>query len=49
MVIGYCVRCRTKREMKNARQVKMKNKMLAMKGTCIKCNTGMYKITGKAK
>lgn len=44
---GYCVKCRTKREMANETQVTMKNGKPATKGTCPNCGTGMYRI-GKA-
>jgi Domain of unknown function (DUF5679) len=42
--IGYCVKCKAKKEMKDTQQVIMKNKRTAMKGKCTTCNTGMYKI-----
>lgn len=42
--IGYCVKCKSKKEMKDAQQVTMKNKRSAMKGKCVTCSTGMYKI-----
>jgi len=45
--IGYCVKCKAKSEMKDAKQVKMKNGRPAMKGKCTKCGTGMYKILPK--
>ena len=41
---GYCVKCKAKTEMKDAQKVTMKNGRPAMKGTCPKCGTGMYKI-----
>jgi hypothetical protein len=44
---GYCVKCRSKREMTEAIQVTMKNGRSAMKGKCESCGTGMYKILGK--
>lgn len=47
MTTGYCVKCKAKRSMKDAKKVKMKNGLYAMKGKCSKCGTGMYKITGK--
>lgn len=49
--IAYCVKCREKREMKDAKEVEMKGKggpRRAMKGICTVCNTGMFKILGKA-
>lgn len=44
---GYCVKCKKKQEMKEAKEVTMKNGRKAMKGTCPACGTGMFKITGK--
>jgi hypothetical protein len=41
---AYCVKCKKKQVMKNAKQVKMKNGRPAMKGECPACGTGMYKI-----
>jgi hypothetical protein len=41
---AYCVKCKAKSEMKDAKKVTMKNGRPAMKGTCAKCGTGMYKI-----
>ncbi|MDH5186996.1 MAG: DUF5679 domain-containing protein [candidate division WOR-3 bacterium] len=41
---AYCVKCRGMRDMKNEKEVKMKTGRKAMKGTCVKCGTGMYKI-----
>jgi len=41
---GYCVKCKSKRDMKNAEKVTMKNGRPAMKGSCTVCGTGMYKI-----
>ncbi|MCK4978923.1 MAG: hypothetical protein KAS62_00935 [Candidatus Delongbacteria bacterium] len=42
--MGYCVKCRDKREIKDAKQVKMKNGRPALKGKCSICGTGMYRI-----
>jgi len=50
-VIAYCVKCREKREMKDAKEIQMKGKggpRRAMKGVCAVCGTGMFKILGKA-
>lgn len=41
---GYCVKCKEKREMKDTKEVTMKNGRKAMKGKCVTCGTGMYKI-----
>jgi Zn finger protein HypA/HybF involved in hydrogenase expression len=50
---AYCVKCKAKREMKDAKEITMKGKggkpRLAMKGTCPKCSTGMYRIMGLKK
>ena len=45
---GYCVKCKEKREMKDAAETTMKNGRRAMKGKCPVCDTGMFKIMGKA-
>ena len=44
---AYCMKCRAKREMKNAKAVKMKNGKPATQGVCPKCGTKMFRI-GKA-
>jgi len=44
-----CMKCRTNREMKEAKEVTLKNGMLAMQGHCVHCNTKMFKIVGKKK
>jgi len=44
---GYCVKCKSKKEIQNATQVTMKNGRKAMKGTCPTCGTGMFRILGK--
>jgi hypothetical protein len=41
---AYCVKCHTKREMKNAKSVTMKNGKPATKGVCPVCGTKMYRI-----
>lgn len=50
-VMGYCVKCKEKREMVNAQKVEMPAKgggtRPAMKGTCAVCSTGMFKILPK--
>ncbi|MHB1330943.1 MAG: DUF5679 domain-containing protein [Minisyncoccota bacterium] len=47
-VIGYCVKCKEKREMKDVQKVEIKPGRPAAKGTCTVCGTGMYKILPKA-
>jgi Domain of unknown function (DUF5679) len=46
-VEGYCVKCRSKKEIKNAKQVTMKNGRPATEGVCPDCGTKIFKI-GKA-
>lgn len=45
-VKGYCVKCKKKREMKNPKQVVLKNKRKATKGECPECGTKMFRIGG---
>jgi len=42
--VGYCVKCKAKKDMKDTQNVTMKNGRKAMKGKCTSCGTGMYKI-----
>ena len=44
MVEGHCMKCKVAREMKDAKAVKMANGRDAVKGTCSKCGTKMFKI-----
>jgi len=44
MTMGYCVKCRTKREIKGAKPTIMKNGKPAVSGTCSTCSTRMFKI-----
>ena len=41
---AYCVKCKAKKQMKDPKQVKMKNGRAAMKGRCPDCGTGLYRI-----
>jgi len=41
---GYCVKCHTKREIKNAKSVTTTNGKAATKGVCPACGTKMYRI-----
>ncbi|MEI6478758.1 MAG: DUF5679 domain-containing protein [bacterium] len=41
---AYCVKCKSKREMKDATDVKLKNGKPAVSGTCSTCGTKMFKI-----
>lgn len=49
---AYCVKCKAKREMQDAKEIEMKGKggvkRKAMKGKCPKCGTAMFRIMGKA-
>lgn len=49
---GYCVKCKAKQEISNAKEVEMKGKggvaRKAMTGQCPKCGTKMFRIMGKA-
>ena len=45
---AYCVKCKAKKEMKNAKAITMKNKKPATQGTCPTCGTKMFRI-GKAQ
>ena len=44
---GYCVKCKGKKVMRDAKAVTMKNGKPATKGICPSCGTTMFKI-GKA-
>ncbi|MCD5399619.1 MAG: DUF5679 domain-containing protein [Dehalococcoidia bacterium] len=44
---GYCVKCRSSREMKNTEAITMKNGRPATQGVCPVCGTKMFRI-GKA-
>ena len=44
MATAYCVKCRTKREIKDPEEVTLKNGRPAVKGTCPECGTKMFRI-----
>ncbi len=44
MTTAYCVKCREKREIKDPKKVKLKNGKPALKGTCSKCGTTVFRI-----
>ena len=46
---GYCVKCKSKKEISGGAEVTMKNGRKAMKGKCPTCGTGMFRILGKAQ
>ena len=41
---AYCVKCRAKREMKDAKPITMKNGKPATQGVCPVCGTKMFRI-----
>jgi RNase P subunit RPR2 len=41
---GYCVKCKEKREIKDAQDITMKNGRPATQGTCPECGTKIFKI-----
>ena len=41
---AYCMKCRVKREMKDAKAITMKNGTPATQGTCPVCGTKMFRI-----
>jgi Zn finger protein HypA/HybF involved in hydrogenase expression len=44
---AYCLKCRTKREMQDQKQITMKNGRPAVEGKCPVCGTRMFKIGGR--
>ena len=53
MTEAYCVKCKTKRIMKEPKEVTMNGKggktRMAMTGTCENCGTKMFRIMGVKK
>ncbi len=45
---AYCMKCRAKKEMKDAKSITMKNGKAATQGVCPSCGTKMFRI-GKAQ
>jgi NAD-dependent SIR2 family protein deacetylase len=43
---AYCVKCKAKKEMKDPKEITMKNGKPAQQGTCPDCGTKMTKIGG---
>jgi len=41
---AYCVKCRAKREMRDAKAITMKNGKPATQGVCPVCGTKMFRI-----
>lgn len=48
MVQGRCMKCKESVEIKDGSEVVMKNNMKAVKGSCPKCGTKVFRILGKA-
>ena len=46
MTEAYCVKCKSKKEMKEPQDVTMKNGRKAMKGKCPDCGTSLFRIQG---
>jgi hypothetical protein len=46
MTEGYCMKCRTKVEIKDAKKITMKNGKPATQGACPKCGTKVFRIGG---
>jgi len=46
-VVGYCLKCKTQRDIQDAKPITMKNGKPATTGTCPVCGTKIFKI-GKA-
>ncbi|MEY5060928.1 MAG: hypothetical protein RIS45_849 [Planctomycetota bacterium] len=48
---GYCVKCKAKKEIKDAKEVEMPAKggktRPALKGVCPDCGTGIFRILSK--
>jgi transcription initiation factor TFIID subunit TAF12 len=44
MAQAYCVKCKSKVEVKSPKQIIMKNKRPATKGVCPKCGTTVFRI-----
>jgi len=44
---GYCMKCKAKKEIKNPKEVTMKNGKPAVEGICPDCGTKIFKIGGK--
>lgn len=45
-VEAYCVKCKAKRQMKDPKEVTMKNGKKARTGACSVCGTKMFRIGG---
>ena len=48
MTEGRCMKCKKGVQIKDGKEVTMKNGMKAMKGLCPACGTKVFRILGKA-
>jgi len=49
MAEGRCMKCKKQVEIKDGKEVMLKNNMRAMQGVCPHCGTKVFRILGKAK
>ena len=49
MATGYCMKCKAKRDIKNPKQITMKNGRPATEGACPVCGTKIFKIGAGTK
>ena len=49
MVQARCMKCKMQVEIKDPKNVTLKNGMAAVKGVCPKCGTTVFRILGKKK
>ena len=49
MTEARCMKCKKQVEIKTPKTITMKSGMSAMKGTCGKCGTNVFRILGKKK
>ncbi len=47
MTSGYCVKCKEKRDISDAKEITMKNGKPAVEGKCPVCGTKIFKIGKK--
>ena len=45
--VGYCVKCKAKKEITDHKSITMKNGKPAIQGTCPSCGTKMFRIGSK--
>ncbi|MCX5782169.1 MAG: DUF5679 domain-containing protein [Elusimicrobia bacterium] len=49
MAEGRCMKCKKQVEIKEPKDVVMKNGMKAVSGSCPECGTKVFRIVGKSK